>query len=125
METAFITLSETETLIYRQYPAYIQYPPRFELYSMHENTSNEIKIGTYTGGKWLFDDHAQRNLFFILFNAHKKQFGKVIKIYNSAITSKDRPKNYVFTCAKRKFNIKVTKLKRSCTNLILDAFSGK
>jgi hypothetical protein len=125
METVFITLSETETLIYRQYPAYRQYLPRFELYSMHENTSNETKIGTYAGGKWLFDDRAQRNLFFVLFNAHKKQFGKVIKVYNSSINSKDRPKNYVFTCAKRKFNIKVTKIKRSCTNFILDAFYGK
>jgi hypothetical protein len=117
MEIAFITLSETETLIYKQYPSY------FELYSMHDGTSNEVKIGTYSAGKWVFDDRTQRNLFFILFNAYKRQFGKVIKLYNIYINSKNRPKNYVLTCAKRKVNIKVTKMKRNCFNFIADIFS--
>ncbi len=119
MEVISYNLSETEMLVFKPYPGY------FELYSGHEGTSNRSKIATYTGGKWVFDDRSQRNLFFMLFTTYKKQFGKAIKFYNSTLTAKDRPKTYIFTCARRRFSIKITKLKRNWWNFIYDTFYGR
>lgn len=118
METVTYALSETETLVFKPYLGY------FEVYSRHEGSTNLTKIATYVGGKWMFDDRTQRNFFFILFNNYKQQFGKALKYYNAYMTGKDRPKVYGFTCLKRRVDIQVIRLKRTCRSYTSNIFNS-
>ena len=74
-------------------------------------------------GKWRFEDYNQRKLFFFLFNIYKKDFGKALKQYVRSL--EQRPKTYMITCAKRRVDIKVTKMKRNLADWFYETFYGK
>ena len=98
-------LSETEYLVFKQHN------DGFELFSGHEGSPTWEKIATYRTGRWIWDGFNQHKLFWFLYNIYKKQFGKALKAYLRSL--KERPATWELTCVRRKFNIKVTKLKRS------------
>lgn len=110
------SLSETESLVFRTEQS------KFLLFSKHE-TSQETQIASYVSGRWYFDNYQQRKLFFFLFNIYKKEFGKALKAYVRSI--QEKPQTYIITCAKRRFDIKVTKAKRNWSNWIYNNFYGK
>jgi hypothetical protein len=97
-------LSETDALFFKTFSTH------FEVFSKHES-SNEIKIAEMRGGKWGFEDYHQRKLFFHIYSAYRKQFGKAIRQYSRSLNTK--PKTYVFTCFKRKVAINIFKLKKN------------
>ena len=101
-------LSETEYLVFKPQIDH------FELYSGHEAGGDLKKIATYKGGKWKFDSFDQEKLFWFLFDLFKADFGKALKQYIRSLNEK--PSTYVITCAKRRFDIKVHKLKRNWDN---------
>jgi len=115
LETFSYSLSETESLVFRteQNQCY--------LYSKHEGTQ-EFQVAVYRGGRWLFNSYDQRTLFFYLYSLHKKEFGKAFKSYINSL--KEKPKTYEFSCIRRRFNIKVTKLKRNWIEFFYDTFYG-
>ena len=118
MENTFIyNLSETEYLVFK--------PRRdhFELYSGYEGSSTNSKLATYRGGKWSFEDYNQKKLFWFLFNIYKKDFSKALKQYIRS--QQDKPKTYIITCAKRRFDIKITKMKRSMWSWVYETFYGR
>ena len=100
-------LSSTEYLVFKPQRDY------FELYSGHE-ASELKKIATYRGGKWVFESYDQQKLFWFLYNLFKVDFGKAMKMYTRSLV--ERPKTYVITCAKRRIDIKVQKIKRNWDN---------
>jgi len=107
-------LSETEYLVFKTHQ------DNFDLYSGHEAAGELKKLATYKGGKWIFDSFEQQKLFWFLFNSFKDQFGKAFKLYTKLI--QEKPKTYVITCAKRRFDIKVQKMKRNWNNWFFDTF---
>ena len=118
MENTFIyNLSETEYLVFKSQR------DCFELFSGHEGSATNSKLATYRGGKWLFEDYNQKKLFWFLFNIYKKDFGKALKQYIRSLNEK--PKTYVITCAKRKIDIKITKMKRNMWDWFYGTFYGK
>ena len=118
MSTIQYNLSETEFLVFKTFNDH------FEIYSGHEGTTEKTKIANFVnGGKWVFDDYNQRKLFFFLFSIYKNKFYHAIKFYNK--TAIERPKTYVFTCAKRRFNIKITRLRNKMFDSIYNTFYGK
>jgi hypothetical protein len=118
MENTFIyNLSETEYLVFKSQRDY------FELFSGHEGSSVNSKLATYRGGKWFFEDFHQQKLFWFLFNIYKKDFGKALKQYIRSLNEK--PKTYIVTCAKRKIDIKITKMKRSIWDWVYGTFYGR
>ena len=78
--------------------------PSFERYFQH-HLSNIIK------------------LFWFLFNIYKKDFGKALKQYIRS--QQEKPKTLIFTCAKRRVDIKITKLKRNVWDWFYGTFYGK
>jgi hypothetical protein len=50
-------------------------------------------------------------------------FGKALKQYIRSLEGK--PKTYMITCAKRRVDIKVTKMKRSWSNWFYGTFYGR
>ena len=98
-------LSDTEYLVFKSQREC------FELYSGHEGGGELKKIANYKGGKWFFDSFEQKKLFWFLFSMFKVDFGRALKKYSKSLDEK--PKTYVIKCAKRRFDIKVQKMKRS------------
>jgi hypothetical protein len=94
-------ISETDALFFKPNMNEI------EIFNKHEG-SDEIKIATYYNGKWSWSDEKQRSLFFFLMKSHPKEFQRAIKFYRKSLEVK--PMFYIFTCAKRKFFIKINKL---------------
>lgn len=117
MSTLHYSLSETEYLVFKTYRNH------FEVYSGHDGSTEKTKIGNFMNGKWVFDDFGQRKLFFYLFNTYKNKFYSAIKTYNRSLV--ERPKTYVFVCAKRRFDLKVTKIKRNWWNFMYNTFYGR
>ena len=118
MENTFIyNLSETEYLVFKSQRDH------FELFSGHEGSATNSKLATYRGGKWLFEDYNQKKLFWFLFNIYKKDFGKALKQYIRS--QQEKPKTLIFTCAKRRVDIKITKLKRNVWDWFYGTFYGK
>jgi hypothetical protein len=107
-------LSDTEYLVFKTQR------DDFELYSGHDGTSVNTKIATYKNNKWNFEDYHQQKLFWFLFNIYKNDFGKAFRQYTRSLNEK--PKTYVIECAARRFNIKVTKLKRNITNKFFNLY---
>ena len=115
--TFIYNLSDTEYLVFKtQWDC-------FELYSGHEGTSNNTKIATYKGGKWVFSDYNEKKLFWFLFSIYKNDFGKALKQYIRSLNEK--PKTYIIECAARRFNIKITKLKRNISNKFYNIYPTK
>ena len=110
-------LSETEYLVFKPNHNY------FELYSGHEAGSDLKKIANYKGGKWVFDGYEQKKLFWFLYSIYKNNFGKALKQYIRSLDEK--PKTYVVVCAKRRFDIKIHKLKRSWDNWFYSTFYSR
>jgi hypothetical protein len=110
-------LSETEYLVFKQHN------DGFELFSGHEGSPTWEKIATYKTGRWIWDGFNQHKLFWFLYNIYKKQFGKALKAYLRSL--KERPATWELTCVRRRFNIKVTKLKRTWNEWFYDTFYGK
>jgi hypothetical protein len=50
-------------------------------------------------------------------------FGKALKQYTKSL--EERPKTYIITCAKRRIDIKITKMKRNWFNWFYNNFYGK
>ena len=109
-------LSETEYLVFKPNHNY------FEVYSGHE-ASELKKIANYKGGKWIFDSYDQKKLFWFLFSIFKADFGKALKQYIRSLNEK--PKIYVVVCAKRRFDIKTQKIKRSWGNWFYNTFYSR
>ena len=101
-------LSDTEYLLFHTREN------NFEVFSGHEGTSESKKIAVYSGGKWVFEDFNQKQLFFILFTLYKNQFGKALKAYQRSL--REKPALYEFTCIRRRVSIKVAKLKQGWSN---------
>ena len=118
MENTFIyNLSETEYLVFKSQRDH------FELFSGHEGAATNSKLATYRTGKWYFEDYNQKKLFWFLFNIYKKDFGKALKQYIKSL--EEKPKAYMITCAKRRVDIKVTKMKRNWQTWFYETFYGR
>jgi hypothetical protein len=115
--TFIYNLSDTEYLVFKTQR------DCFELYSGHEGTSNNTKIATYKGGEWVFSDYNEKKLFWFLFSIYKNDFGKALKQYIRSLNEK--PKIYVIECAARRFNIKITKIKRNISNKFYNLYPTK
>ena len=111
MNIVTYNLSEQESLILKKQSEAI------EFFNKHESIAELIKIGSYRDGRWLFDDYNQQALFFKLFSLYRKQFYKAIKLYNYSLKTQDY--FYTFICAKRKINIKIVKLTRGVSGVLL------
>jgi hypothetical protein len=101
-------LSDTEYLVFKTHQNY------FELFSGYEGGGEIVKIATFKGGKWIWDSFDQQKMFWNLYEIFFPQFGKAIKSYNRSL--KEKPSLYEFSCVRRRFSIKVTKLKRGWSN---------
>lgn len=111
-------LSDTEYLVFKTQR------DCFEVFSAHEGGGADMKkIATYQGGRWLFESFEQQKMFWFLFNMFKYQFGKAMKAYSRSLVEK--PQTYVFTCAKRRFDIKVQKIKRGWDNWFYGLYSKR
>lgn len=107
-------LSETEYLVFKTHQDH------FELLSGHEGGSDAKKIASYRGGRWMFESYEQKKLFWFLYNIFKDDFGKAFKAYR--ISLKEKPALYEFSCVRRRFSIKVTKMKRDWNNWFYSTF---
>ena len=110
-------LSETEYLVFKQHN------DGFELLSGHEGSPTWEKIATYKIGRWVWDGFNQHKLFWFLYNIYKKQFGKALKAYLRSL--KEKPATWELNCVRRRFSMKVTKLKRTWNEWFYDTFYGK
>jgi len=110
------SLSDTEYIVFKTHNDH------FELFSGHEGGGDLKKIANYKGGKWLFDSFDQKKLFWFLFTMFKNDFGKALKKYTKSLNEK--PKTYVIKCAKRRFDIKVQKIKRGWSNWFYSFYEG-
>lgn len=117
MEHTFIySLTDTENLIF------IGNTSQFDIFSKPEGGIHE-RIARFNGGKWEFDNHQQRQLFLILFDNNRKGFFRGIKSFRNSL--KERPKLYEFTCIRRKFNIRISKIKNSFWEIVYSTFYSK
>ena len=107
-------LSETEYLVFKTQINCV------ELFSGYEGSGELKKIANYKGGKWVFDSFDQQKLFWFLFSMFKPHFGKALKAYMRSLDEK--PKTYIIKCAKRRFDIKIQKLKKNWNNWFFDTF---
>jgi hypothetical protein len=107
-------LSQTEYLQFKTQKGY------FELYSGYEAGGQPQKLADHRGGKWVFGDFNQRTLFFTLFNLYRNEFFKAFKSYQRSL--REKPSLYEFSCVRRKFSIRVTKLKRGWSNWFYNVF---
>jgi hypothetical protein len=114
MNTFNYNISQTEYLHFKTQPNC------FELYSGHEAGGQPQKLASHKGGKWVFDDFNQKRLFFTLFDLYRNEFFKAFKSYQRSLMEK--PALYEFKCVRRRFSIKVTKLKRGWSNWFVDMF---
>jgi hypothetical protein len=64
-----------------------------------------------------------KNYFGFCLISIRKDFGKALKQYIRSLNEK--PKTYVVTCAKRKIDIKITKMKRSIWDWVYGTFYGR
>ena len=118
MENTFMyNLSENEYLVFKSQNNY------FELFSGHAGSSTNSKLATFRGGKWIFEDYHEQKLFWFLFNLYKNDFSKAFKQYIRNLDEK--PRTYIFICAKRRFDIKITKMKRNMWDWFYGTFYGK
>ena len=117
MSTTQYSLSDTEFLVFKTFKDHL------EIFSGHDGSADRTKIANFVNGKWVFDDYNQRKLFFFLFSIYKKKFYHAIKFYNHSLI--ERPKTYVFTCAKRRISIKITKLRNKMFDSIYNTFYGR
>lgn len=109
-------LSETEYLVFKTQQNY------FELFSGYEGGGELKKIANYRGGKYSFDSFEQKKLFWFLFNMFKPHFGRALKLYIKSLD--ERPKIYVLKCAKRRFDIKVQRLRKNWSSWVYNTFYG-
>jgi hypothetical protein len=107
-------LSQTEYLQFKTQKGY------FELYSGYEAGGQPQKLADHRGGKWVFEDFNQRTLFFTLFNLYRNEFFKAFKSYQRSL--REKPSLYEFSCVRRKFSIRVTKLKKGWANWFYNVF---
>jgi hypothetical protein len=118
MENTFIyNLSETEYLVFKSHR------DCFELYSGHEGSATNSKLAIYKGGRWFFEDYNQKKLFWFLYNIYKNDFGKALKQYIRS--TNEKPKTYIITCAKRRIDIRITKMKRNIWDWFYGTFYGR
>jgi hypothetical protein len=87
---------------------------KFELYSGYEGGGEQTKIATFQSGKWSWSGFEQHKMFWSLYKSFTEEFGKAVKMYNRSL--KEKPSLYEFSCVRRRFSIKVTKLKRGWEN---------
>lgn len=97
-------LSETEYLGFKTQNNY------FELYSGHEGGGEPTKIAIFKGGKWVWESFEQKKLFWKLYQMFSENFGKAIAVYKRSL--KEKPALYEFSCVRRKFSLRITRLKR-------------
>jgi len=107
-------LSETEYLVFKTHSKCI------ELFSGYEGSGELKKIANYKDGKWIFDSFDQQKLFWFLFGMFKPKFGKALRAYMKSLNEK--PKTYTIKCAKRRFDIKIQRLKKNWSNWFYDTF---
>ena len=110
-------LSSTEYLVFKSNR------DGFELFSGHEGSTSWEKIATYQCGRWKWDGFNERKLFWFLYSIYKNQFGKALKSYMRSL--KEKPATWELSCVRRRFSIKVTKLKRDWNDWFYDTFYGK
>ena len=110
------SLTDTENLIFCGTVS------KFEIFSKPEGGSQDL-IARFNAGKWSFDNHQQRQLFLTLFNENRQGFYKGVKSFIRSL--KERPKLYEFTCVRRKFNIRVTKMKNNLWEKMYSIFYGR
>ena len=103
MNSFSYNLGDTEYLVFKPNGN------QFDLYSGHE-IGEAKKIACYKAGEWCFDSYEQERVFWYLFSTYKESMGRAFRLYIRSL--KDKPKMYEFNCVRRKFNIKVTKIKR-------------
>lgn len=109
-------LAETESLVFRTELTH------FDVFSKHESTQ-ERHIGTFKDGKWVFENLQQRQFFFLLFDQHRLNFGKAIKAYNRSL--KEKPHLYEFRCIRKKFTLKISRIKRNVWQSVYNTFYGR
>jgi hypothetical protein len=107
-------LSQTEYLRFKTQPN------SFELYSGHEGGAEPTKIASFKGGKWQWESFDQQKLFWSLYKLFTSEFGRAIKAYNRSL--KEKPALYEFQCVRKKFSLKVTRIKRGWGNWFYDTF---
>lgn len=110
------SLSDTENLIFSGTSS------KFDIFSKPEGGSQDL-IARFNAGKWSFDNHQQRQLFLTLFDNNRQGFYKGVKSFLRSL--KERPKLYEFTCIRRRFNIKVTKLRSTLWDKMYSIFYGR
>ena len=108
------SLSETEYLGFKTQKDH------FELYSGHEGGGEPSKIATFRGGKWIWESFEQQKIFWRLYDLFTNDFGRAIKAYNRSL--KEKPAMYEFQCVRRKFSLKITRIKRGWNNWFYDTF---
>lgn len=114
MEHSFTySITDTENLIFSGESH------NFKIHSKPEGGSQEL-IAYYKGGKWGFDNHQQRKLFLCLFDNNRPGFFKAFKAFQRSF--KERPKLYEFTCIRRRFHIKVTRLRAGLWESLYNTF---
>ncbi len=107
-------LSDTECLLFNPIPN------GFELYSSAEGLSEKKKVAVYKAGEWLFENFSQQSTFWQLFSMYRNSFGKAFKAYHRSL--KEKPAMYEFQCVRRRFSIRVTKVKRGWWQWMYNTF---
>jgi hypothetical protein len=110
-------LSDTEYLVFKTQQNH------FELYSGHEAGGEPTKLAVFRGGKWVWDSYEQHKMFWHLYELFTDQFGRAVKAYNRSL--KEKPKMYEFYCVRRKFSLKITRLKRNYTNWFFSLYPSR
>lgn len=110
------SLTDTENLVFNGNAS------KFDIFSKPEGGNQDL-IAHFNGGKWSFDNHQQRQLFLTLFDNNRQGFYKGVKSFFRSL--KEKPKLYEFTCVRRRFNIKITKMKNSLWDKIYGTFYGR
>lgn len=109
-------ITDTENLIFSGEAS------KFEIYSKPEGGTQEL-ITRYQAGRWSFDSHQQRQLFLALFHNNRSAFFRGFKAFQRSL--KERPKLYEFTCIRRRFKIKITKIKDNLWDRMYNLFYSK
>lgn len=117
MQTQYTySISETENLVF------VGTESSFELYSKAESCTQEL-IARFSAGKWRYDNLQQRQLFLTLFNQNRMAFYRALKGFLRSMHEK--PKMYEFKCVRRKFNIRVSKLRENTWQTMYNIFYNK
>lgn len=110
-------LSQTEYLVFKTRRGC------FEVYSGHEAGGEAKKIATYKSGRWTWETFEEKRLFWNLYKLFPFTFSKAIKAYTRSL--KERPALYEFSCIRRKFTVKVTKLKRGWDSWFYNIYKSR